>query len=288
MALSGEYAHGWLGPEVDEFAPEVTLVLRYILIQRRRQSWVVPSRRFCVVVDEINPSSVCKPHFPSAREGPQLGHGLLLDGPTGVVLAAVHPNVLLPPRVNPCRGPGIVVNKVGPSLGRKPLLPPRGEFACAGARGPGVHHRLRIRTLRRLLGLDCRGTRTCSILGQRTVLMPLSLNLCRLLLSRRVDSPAGAGSVPTRCSRVMVNVVSTSEVIFSALPAGRQTTLCILERAQSAVSTLLAGAIRGWLRRRRCGHAGRSVWKIRRVTVCAATGGSHGRGWSFGRAIGVE
>lgn len=203
-------------------------------------------------------------------------HGLLLDSATGIVLAPVHPDVLLPPRIHPRRSPGVVVDKVRPSLGREPLLPPGWQLAGPGARSPRVHHCLRIRVLRRLLGLQCRGARTCPIFRQRPVLMPLSLNLCRLFLPRRIDRAARAGPVPTRCPRIMVNVVSAAQVVLPALPAGWQTTLCILEGTQRAISSLLSATIRGWLRCRRRGHAGRSVREIRGIPVGAAAGCPHG------------
>lgn len=154
VALSRKDAHGRLGPEVNELASEVALVLGHILVERRWQAGIIPRRRLGVVVDKVNTCSVSKAHFPTAGERTQLGDWLLLNSAVSIVLPAVHPDVLLSPWIDPGRGPGVVVDKVRPSFGGKSLLPARREFARAGARRTGVHHSLSVRALGGLLRLE--------------------------------------------------------------------------------------------------------------------------------------
>lgn len=245
MALSGQDTHRRLRPEVDQLAPEVTLVLWHVLVQGGWQTWVVPGRSLRVVVDEVNTGSICEPHFPATWKRAQLGYRLLLN--TGiVVLATIHPDVLLPPWVNPSCGSGVVVDKVWAAFRSEALLPSWGKLAGSGACSPGGHHRLGICALGGLLSLVCRGTGPCSVLCSRQgpVLMPLALNLLGLLLSRRIDRSTSSGPVPARCARVMINVVCTAQVIFATFPARRQTTLYILKWTECAVRARLPSTVR--------------------------------------------
>lgn len=144
MALSGHNAQCGLGPEVDQLAPEVTLVLGHTLIQRGGESRIIPCSCLGVVVDEIYASSVGKTHLPAAGKRTQLGYGLLLNG--GVVRAtcglslAVHADVLLPTRIDPCCRARVVVHEVGPSLGRHSSFPAWRKLPCACSGGSRRHH----------------------------------------------------------------------------------------------------------------------------------------------------
>lgn len=72
VALAGNNPQCRLGPEVDQLPPEITLVLRHVLIQRRRQPGVVPRGGLGVVINEVDTRGVGQPHFPAARQWPQL------------------------------------------------------------------------------------------------------------------------------------------------------------------------------------------------------------------------
>lgn len=67
MALAAQDPQSRLRTEVDKLPPKVTLVLRNILVERRRQSRVIPSGGLGVVVNEVDTCSVCKTHFPATR-----------------------------------------------------------------------------------------------------------------------------------------------------------------------------------------------------------------------------
>ncbi len=140
VALAREDAHGGLRPEVDQLPPEVTLVLRHVLVQGGRQARVVPGRRLGVVVDKVDTSRVGEAHLPAAGERAQLGDGLLLDGAVGTVLAAVHADVLLAPGIDPGGGSGVVIDEVGAALGSPPLFPAGRKLAGARGRRARVHH----------------------------------------------------------------------------------------------------------------------------------------------------
>ena len=113
-----------LGPEVDQLSPEVTLVLGHILVQRRRQPRVIPGGGFRVVVDKVHSGRVSQTHFPSTRQGAELGNGLLLDA-LGSRRSSIHPDVLLSARIHPGSGAGVVVDKVNPAFRSMSLLPSR-------------------------------------------------------------------------------------------------------------------------------------------------------------------
>lgn len=72
MALSGENAERWLRSKVDQLAPEISLVLWHVLIERRWKTWIIPSRSLRVVVDKVHSSSVRKTHFPSRWQWSEL------------------------------------------------------------------------------------------------------------------------------------------------------------------------------------------------------------------------
>lgn len=72
MTLSGQDAKGWLGAEINKLPPEITLILRHVLIERRGQSRIVPGGGFCVVIDEIDTSGIGKSHFPTTGQGSKL------------------------------------------------------------------------------------------------------------------------------------------------------------------------------------------------------------------------
>jgi len=54
MHIPSGTAHSWLRAEVNQLAAEIALVLRDVSVERGRQTWVVPRRCFCVVVDEVD------------------------------------------------------------------------------------------------------------------------------------------------------------------------------------------------------------------------------------------
>jgi hypothetical protein len=65
VALARQYTHSRLRSEVNELSPEITFILRNVLVERRGKSWVVPGRGLRVVVDKVHTSSIGKSHFPS-------------------------------------------------------------------------------------------------------------------------------------------------------------------------------------------------------------------------------
>lgn len=147
MALSGHDPQGRLRAEVDQLATEVTLVLRNALIERRRQTGVVPSGCLGIVIHKVHPCSIGETHFPAAGQRSELRDGLLLD--RGVVSAlvlvlAVHADVLLSARINPGRGSRIMINKVRSSFRGVPLFPSWGELSGARSGRSCSHHGHRV------------------------------------------------------------------------------------------------------------------------------------------------
>ena len=142
MALARGDPQGWLRPEIDELAPEVALVLRNPLVQRRRQPRIIPRGGLRIVIDKVNPGRVGQAHFPPAGERTELRHGLLLDGRVvaTVGVLSVPSDVLLSTRIDPRRRSGIVVDKVRSAFRSKTLFPPGRQFPrsrCSSRRG---HH----------------------------------------------------------------------------------------------------------------------------------------------------
>lgn len=190
-------------------------------------------------------------------------HGHLLHrrvGASSGVGAAVHSNVLLSSRVDPCGGSGVVVHKVGTSLRREPLLPADGELAQSGRGGSrhGHGHRVGCRTGSATWRSGCNTAGGCasshgsrgacsgsgagsvvrtesgrlgSLFGQRSVLMPLPLQvsvvlsgLSRLGLVLRVGRTGPCGAAV-----VVVHVVGSAQIIGSSFPAGGQSAKLVLE-----------------------------------------------------------
>jgi len=110
MTLSWYRSQSRLRAEIDKFSSEIALVLRYILIQATRQSWIVPSGSFGIVINKINPSCTRQSHLPTRWKGTKLGHRLHLHLTTIVTTSA---NILLSSRINPSGSTGIVVNEIG-------------------------------------------------------------------------------------------------------------------------------------------------------------------------------
>ena len=54
ISISGRTAPSWLTANVNRLAAEIALVLRDIGVERGRQTWVVPCRRFGVVINEVD------------------------------------------------------------------------------------------------------------------------------------------------------------------------------------------------------------------------------------------
>ena len=125
VTLSRQNTQSRLRSKVDDFSSKVTLVLGNILVQRRRQTRVVPCGSFRVVVNEVHTGSVGQTHLPARGQRTQLTHWLLLDG--GVWTKGT--NVLLSSRVNPGGGSCVVVHKVWSSLIGKSLLPSGRQLA---------------------------------------------------------------------------------------------------------------------------------------------------------------
>lgn len=263
MTLSAQDAHRWLRPEVDELSPKVSLVLGHVLIQGRRQPWVVPGCRLGIVIYEVHSRSVRKTHLPAARQRTQLGHRLLLDLSIGIVLTAIHADVLLPAGVHPGRRPRVVVNKVGPPFGCPSLLPAWWKLSGPRTSGTGMDCCVAVSVgsttaissgtgLRRRLRRKGRRVSARPILWQRAVLVPLSLDLggrFSFSVILRLGSTGGR-PVPTRGSCVVIDVVGPAKIVFPAFPASWETSLCILEWAQLA-----------------CLPAGSSWWGERSSTI---------------------
>src|SRR5690349_478960 len=92
------------------------------------------------MVDEVDAGRVCQPHLPTTGQWSQLRHWLLLNLAVGIVLAAIHANVLLAARVHPGRCPSIMINKVRTALRRPSLLPTWWQLAGSWACCARVHH----------------------------------------------------------------------------------------------------------------------------------------------------
>ena len=140
VTLATDNAQCRLRSEVDELATEVALVLRYVLVQRGRQSRIVPGGGLGIVVHKVYSGCVGEAHFPSGRQRPKLRDGLLLDCASVGGLTTVHPNVLLSARIHPCCRSRVVINKVWPALGGMPLLPTRWELSCSSSSRSCRHH----------------------------------------------------------------------------------------------------------------------------------------------------
>ena len=266
MTLAGQDAKSGLGAEVDELAPEVTLVLRHILVERRGQSRVVPGRRLCVVVDKVDAGRVGETHFPPAGQGTELRHGLLLDRRVGRILA-VHAYILLPSGVDPCRRARVVVDKVRAPFRCVALLPSGWKLARAGRRGTGGHHgdgaggilAIRWRTRGgRKSGRVCAG----AVVGQHSVLMADTLSRRLAICGCASCSRAGAVRRPDPCclARVVIDVVCSAKVVFSPLPSTGQSPLRVLKRREAVCSccgTSCAGRARKAVARR---WSGRGAW----------------------------
>jgi hypothetical protein len=210
MALARKNAQSGLRTEVDELPSEVALVLRYVLVKGRRQTRIVPCSSLRVVVNEVHSGSVGEAHLPTAGQGSELRNRLLLNGSvvTTSVLSTVHPNVLLPSRVDPCGCSSVVVDKVCPTFGCVSLLPACWKFASTGGSSAGSHHLgsssliHRVRCLRRRVTVRGWRVGTCPVFRQYTCLMSLSLHillllhLAPLLASIVVGGRSDPGSLP--------------------------------------------------------------------------------------------
>ena len=65
VTLSRNRSKSRLGAEVDEFPPKVSLVLRYIELQARWKTRIVPRCSLGIVIDKVDSCSRCKSHLPS-------------------------------------------------------------------------------------------------------------------------------------------------------------------------------------------------------------------------------
>lgn len=292
MALSAENAHRRLRAEVNKLSSEVSLVLRYILIQRRRKARVIPGGGLGVVVHKVNSGSICKTHLPAARQGAKLRNGLLLDLTVGVVLA-VHADELLSAGIDPGRGASVVIDKVWSSFRSPALFPARRELTGARASGAGVHHGRVVAVgssigscaadgATRTRALLLKGWRAgaSSIFGQSSVLVSLALDLGNSLsfVADFSGGSVGCRPVPAGGSGVVVYIIGAAQVIFSAFPACGQAALGVFERAQLAVGASRAIDTRRGRRSTDAGWMGGEVWLgAERVAV----GARHGRTWSF-------
>jgi hypothetical protein len=134
MALTGIRPQCGLGSEVDQLSSEITLVLGRVLVERGRQSRIVPCCCLCVVVDKVDSSSRRQTHFPSARQGPELCDGLRLHGQTSCSSGrANNSQKLLTTRVDPGGCTGIVIDEIRSTFGSESLFPSGRERTCTGS-----------------------------------------------------------------------------------------------------------------------------------------------------------
>jgi hypothetical protein len=140
MALSGQDPQSRLRSEVDQLSPKVTLVLGNILIQRRWQSRIIPSGGLRVVIHKVHSRGVRESHFPAAWKWSKLRDWLLLDCTITSSILAVHSYVLLPSRIDPGGGAGVVVHKVSAAFRRMTLLPSSWKLACTGGSSTSGDH----------------------------------------------------------------------------------------------------------------------------------------------------
>jgi hypothetical protein len=78
LAMSRLSPHCRLRTEVYQLLAEIALVLRYICIERRRQSWIIPCCRLGVVVNEVHTRCGRKSRLPARRQRSELRGNLRL------------------------------------------------------------------------------------------------------------------------------------------------------------------------------------------------------------------
>lgn len=194
----------------------------------------------------------------------------MLDTAVGVALPSVHPNVLLAPRVDPCSRPGVVVDEIRSALGRPSLLPSWRKLSCPRAGSPRImHHRASCcccggRWGGCLLGRQRRRVRTGAVLGQRSVLMSLALDLRGRLRNTGFSSPRRTGwPIPACCPSIVVDIIGSAQIVLPAFPTSGQSALRVLKRTESATALPIGSPIQarrgsratGWGRH----HARRAV-----------------------------
>ena len=119
-------------------------------------------------------------------------------------------------------------------------LPSRRKLSCPWAGSPRImHHRASCSGGWGgcLLGRQRRRVRSGAVLGQRSVLMSLALDLRGRLrntgfgCSRRTGWP-----IPACCPSIVVDIIGSAEIVLPAFPTSRQSTLRVLKRTESATA----------------------------------------------------
>lgn len=163
-------------------------------------------------------------------------------------MLSVHTNILLTPGVHPSCRSRVVVNEIRSTLRRGTLFPARRELTSTCRRSPCSHH-LRCRCVRRatvprrVRGLGGRASAS-PVLRKDPLLMTLPLGICiSFYLASLLDFVIrSCRSIPCRGPSVMINIVCSSQLVFSPLPASRKSSLLVREGA------CRIGALPIWLR----------------------------------------
>jgi hypothetical protein len=224
MTLTRVGPKSGLRSEVDEFPPKVSLVLGYILVERGRKSWIVPSGGLCVVVDKVYSSSRSETHLPSRGQWTKLRDSLRLN--RHVALSRTNDSQeLLTTGVNPCGGSSVVIDEVRSALGSESLFPSSGQRSRSSSSdvvagngnvgsATGRSRSAASLSMRRGLGLQ-------HVVGECTLIVPCSCRTGRISLSGSVATGTVTRSVPGGRTCIMVDIVLTSKMIDTSLPSLR-------------------------------------------------------------------
>jgi hypothetical protein len=238
LAIPRLRPHRRLTPKVNQLPAEITLVLRHIRVQGRRQPRVVPRRRLCIVVHKIDSRRRRQPHLPPRRERPELRNRLRLQRRV-LPVRAHHAYDRLPPRIHPRRRARVVVDVVRPPLGRIPLFPPRGQrTGPRGRRAAHTGHDGRRCPVGRCRGRSCGGRNGRwvaidgvagfeEIVGEDATGVLVTRGVCLALLCGVIVGLVGGGPVPGGAARVVIDVVRPPEGIDASFPPRRERTILI-------------------------------------------------------------
>ena len=264
MTLTSVGPKSRLRSEVDEFPPKVSLVLRYVLVERRRKSRIVPGGSLCVVVNKVYSGSRGETHFPSGRQRTELRDSLRLN--RHVALSGTNDSQeLLSTWVDPGGGSSVVIDEIRSSLGCESLFPSSWQRSGSSSSDivPGngdigsATGRSRSTTslsMRRRLSFQ-------HVVGECTLVMPCSCCAGRVGLGGSVATSTVTRSVPGGRTCVVVNIVLTSKMIDTSFPSLRQRSELVGMRIKlvaggSTGSSLTSrGSLCGWVDGR-CPRAG--------------------------------
>lgn len=236
MTLPGVTPQRRLGPKVDELPSEVSFVLRYILVERRRQSRVVPCSRFGIVVNKVYSRGGCQPHLPTTRQGTELADGLRLDRQVALLAGGDETQELLTTRVNPCRRTGVVIDEVRTTFGSESLFPTRRQRTLSGSGSVASVYGVRLGTSSGRGG-SATTVRTALLhvqhfIRQCPLVVPRSGFTSGCRLSGAVRQLIIARAVPCRGTGVVIDIVLTAKMVNTTFPTNRQWSVLVRMRIE--------------------------------------------------------